>query len=64
MFIVPQFGFEVLLKVTPELQKKKIQKYWLLHIFSLKCPCRPLWCFMLLYKDVLFLTILKISISR
>lgn len=25
MFIVPQFGFEVLLRVTSELEKKKIQ---------------------------------------
>lgn len=26
MFIVPQFGFEVLLKVTSELKKKKKKK--------------------------------------
>ena len=47
MFIVPQFGFEVLLKVTSELnKKKKKRKYWIFRIFSFKFYGRPLLYFL------------------
>ena len=46
MFIVPQFGFEVLLKVTSELKRKKKGKYWIFRIFSFKFYGRPLLYFL------------------